>query len=254
MDRNRFSKIGHGDLEYWNPVSRQGLDLALGNLELNQEARVLDVGCGRARILLDLLEESGAQGVGVDPHPDAMDFAHVEALRRGLCERVELKQQDFSAKEFQEHEFDLILCIGSSHAIGTPSEAIEIFADLLKPGGHLLLGEGYWKQTPPADYLEFLGCKEEELLTHQATGQLGIVHNLACISDRETTQEEWDAYEDTYAANLFAFVEATPDDPEALSCSERITAWRNAYLNGGRDTLGFGLYLMQKNEPLSPKE
>jgi len=240
LDRNRFSKIGHGDLEYWNPISRQGLEQALSHLELHSDSLILDVGCGRARVLLDLIEQNGAQGIGVDPHSGAMDHANAEALHRGLGERAELKQQDFTREEFQEQKFDLILCIGSSHAVGTSSEAIEAFAGLLKTGGHLLLGEGYWKQTPPQDYLDFLGCKEEELLPHQATGKLGIVHNLSCISDRETTQEEWDAYEGTYAANLFAFVEANPEDPEASSCYERIHAWHQSFLKHGRDALGFG--------------
>lgn len=254
MDRNRFSKIGHGDLEYWNPISKQGLEQALSHLNLTEESRILDVGCGRAKILLDLVEQTGAHGIGVDPHPDGIAFAREAAQSRGLAQATELLEENFDIEKYRDQPLDLILCIGSSHAVGSPAAAVEAFASILKPGGFLLLGEGYWMQKPPAEYLAFLGCTEEELLSHDATAHLGDAQKLSCIYQRETSVEEWSHYEDTYAGNLFAFIEANPDDPETSSCSERITAWRNAYLQWGQHTLGFGLYLMQKNEPSSPKE
>lgn len=254
MDRNRFSKIGHGDLEYWNPISKHGLEQATRHLDLSPSARILDVGCGRAKVMLDLVATFDAHGIGVDPHPEAMAFAKEAAAQRGLSERVQLLEEDFKLENYLDEPLDLVVCIGSSHAVGTPAAAVEAFARILKPGGFLLLGEGYWQQAPSSDYLNFLGGTEDDLLSHALTSCLGEKHGLGCVFRRETTREEWSAYEDTYAGNLFAFIEAHPDDPEASSCSERITAWRNAYLQWGCHTLGFGLYLMQKKEPSSPKE
>lgn len=46
--------------------------------------------------------------------------------------------------------------------------------------------------------------------------------------------------------DYLAFLEQHPEDPDADAFRDRITAWREAYLQWGRGTLGFGLFLMKK--------
>lgn len=246
LDRQRFSSIGHGDLPYWNPIDGKALDEVLARIPLTASSRILDIGCGRGRLLLDLLERTGARGVGIDVHEKAIRSAFQEATARGLADRVDFTLAAFDPAVHAEEPFDLVMCLGSSHALGGFPDAWQTLQTITAAHGFLLLGEGYWKQPPPAPYLAFLGCEEGDLQPHEATAELGTAHGFVPECARETTLAEWDAYEDTYAGNLFTFVEEHPDDPEADAIFTRINSWRDAFLRWGRETLGFGLYLLRK--------
>ena len=60
-----------------------------------------------------------------------------------------------------ESAFALGICIGSTHAFGAGDSAypntFERLKQLVRPGGYLLIGEGYWKQEPAPEYLAFIG-------------------------------------------------------------------------------------------------
>jgi SAM-dependent methyltransferase len=249
LDNQRFSSIGHGDLPYWNPIDGRALDEVIARIPLTASSRILDIGCGRGRLLLDILQRTGASGVGVDMHELAIRSAAQEANARGIADRVDFTLAAFDPEVHAAEPFDLVVCIGSSHALGGFPDAWPTFQSIIAADGFLLLGEGYWKQPPPAPYLEFLGGSESDLHTYQATSALGTPFGFHPVFQRETTQAEWDAYEDTYAGNLFAFVENHPEDPDAQAIFTRINSWRDAFLRWGRATLGFGLYLQQKKPP-----
>jgi hypothetical protein len=42
------------------------------------------------------------------------------------------------------------------------------------------------------------------------------------------------------------YLDANPDDPDSGAMALRIRAWHDAYLRWGRDTLGFGFYVLLK--------
>lgn len=74
---------------------------------------------------------------------------------------------------------------------------------------------------------------------------LAVEQGYDLITCSECSLEEWDAYEDQYSRNVEDYVRANPRDPDAESIPPRIRSWREAFLRWGRDTLGFGLYLLR---------
>ena len=62
LDRAKLTAIGHADHVICNPVSFQKVDGVLDLLELPPRARVLDAGCGKAEILIRLIERRGVTG------------------------------------------------------------------------------------------------------------------------------------------------------------------------------------------------
>ncbi|MFT7463645.1 MAG: cyclopropane fatty-acyl-phospholipid synthase-like methyltransferase [Pseudohongiellaceae bacterium] len=243
MDRQRFSAIAHGELTYWNPIDPAVLAAWLSDLSLNSEARLLDVGCGRGALLLNVVAQHGCHAVGVDPHRGALDHAQSEAKRQSLSERIDWHCSDFSPGDWPPQSFDVIACIGASHGCGSYAETLATLTAMLRPGGQLLIGEGFWAQEPADDYLAFLGGSREELQTHEGHQQLASEHGLNLRRSHKATAQEWDHYEGIYAENIQNFVKSNPNDPDAPAMLERITAWREAYLRWGRETLGFGLSL-----------
>jgi SAM-dependent methyltransferase len=129
VDSAQASRIAHGELPLWNPLSEAALDEAISLLALPPGARVLDVGCGRGEVLRRVAAAYNVQATGYDS-----DRALVDAAPPGLDIRVADSPPDAT--------FDLVLCVAASHALGGFPEA------LTEPGGQVLLGEGYWRQPP----------------------------------------------------------------------------------------------------------
>ena len=234
-------------MSLWNPVEEAALRDFLQGLPLNPESQVLDIGCGKGRLLLDILERYACHGLGVDPHPEGIAAAQVEAQDRSLADQVQFLEEPFDANRHASRPLDLVPCLGASQAIGTLEEALPKLRELLAPGGQLLLADGYWQSTPSKDYLGFLGCTESELHTFDDLQERLATLGFDVLRSRETTLPEWDRYEGTYADNLFRFLEQNPGDPDATYFRERITAWSDAYRKWGRGTLGFSLFLLRRS-------
>lgn len=82
-------------------------------LELKREAqRVLDLGTGTGALLLSVIAETGANGIGTDRSPAALAVAHDNADFLGLEDRVRFHLLDWTMPDWSEGlgKFDVILC------------------------------------------------------------------------------------------------------------------------------------------------
>lgn len=245
MDRARYSRIAHGNLLVWNPVGLSHLQEYVSQLMLPETSTVLDIGCGRGYLLSLILSQYEAQGIGVDNSSFAIAEA-ASAMRDLLANgRLILLEKTFDPAEYADSSFDLVVCIGSCHAIESLRATLQTAKRLLRPKGMLLVGEGYWRRTPSRDYLDFLKMSADEQLDHQGNRATGASEGFQLVRSSECSQEEWDTYEEQYSRNVEEFVRVNGLDPDAEAMLERIRPWREAYLRWGRETLGFGLYLFR---------
>lgn len=226
MDRAAESRIAHGDLTLYNPLSEADLDEAIGLLGLPPRARVLDVACGQAEVLRRIAARWQIEGVGYDADAE-------------LIERARETSPDLDLR-VAEHpppgRWDLIVCIASSHALGGFPDALGRLREL---GGLVLLGEGYWRNEPTPDYLEALGgASRDELPSYAelfaAAEQAGLTPLWSCVA----SERDWDRYEWTLVLN------AERHGSEQL-CERAATARRRLTMPGGRETLGFALVLLR---------
>jgi len=241
FDRQRLTEIGHGDAPHWNPVSPAVLADMLDGLALGPGDRVLDVGCGRAGALIGLLARSGATGIGVDANARAIAQARADAARRLPGDTLTLRAEPFDAGAFEPGAFAAILCVGASHAAGGFTRALQTFAALLAPGGRLLLGEGYWRRDPDADYLAWIGADRDEMLTWDATRAAIGAAGFEMTGAHTTTDDEWDAYENGYRDRVLAHAAAHPDEAGAQAMATHVRRWHEGYRRWGWTTMGFAL-------------
>lgn len=88
------------------------------------------------------------------------------------------------------------MCIGSTHAFGTGDTAypntLRELSRLVRPGGHLLIGEGYWKQPPAPDYLKLIG--EPAVIYRDHAGNISFAeqHSLVTLYAAVSNNDEWD--------------------------------------------------------------
>ena len=236
VDRPLASAIAHR----WHPVAAPVSDANLLRLlhRLGQVERVLDLGCGFGEWLLAALEAAPhATGVGVDTSAPALDEARRRAQARGLADRVTYEEAD--AAGWTGDGFDAVLCVGATHAFGGLTATLAAVRGHLRPGGRVLLGEGFWDGEPTPQAMSALGAAPGELpsldelveTAHAAGYEPGYGH--------VSSAEEWDDYEWSWTGSLteWALTEASGADRE--SALAMAGTHREEWLTGYRGQLGF---------------
>ena len=242
--RNRFHTYG-------NPISVAKMERVFDLLDLPQGARALDVGCGKGELLIRLVERSGVTAVGIDPSP-VLQMARESAAARvpdadltwhdAKCEDVELEPASF----------DLTACIGAHHAFGTLGDMLSALHDLTRPGGFVLVGDGFWAEEPTPEYFRALGVSAFEQNDHVGNIQAAIACGLRPLYSTISSRDEWDEFEWLYRYAMEQHRHEhgfSPEQEEQLGFRHRFLM---AQLRWGRDMMGFALYLFRR--PHAPPE
>jgi hypothetical protein len=144
-------------------------------------------------------------------------------------------------------DYDLVMSIGAREIHGPLEEALAHLATRARPSGLVLLGDGYWKRPPSAEYLDAFGAHASYLRTLEETFAAGSTVGLEPLETVVSSDDDWDRYEDTWAANGEGRAAAHADDPDAPELREWIGGGRDRYrVKGGRETLGFALFLYRR--------
>jgi ubiquinone/menaquinone biosynthesis C-methylase UbiE len=247
LDSTRFSTIAHRDLVLCNPIGSERMDRVLALLEAKPGERALDVGCGKAEVLLRLIERYGVSGVGVDTNAEFLAEARSGLARRAPQGELVLHACDVADFAAEPESFDIALCTGSTHAYGGYRRTLRAQSALVRPGGHLVIGEGYWKREPDPEYLALLGGTRDEFADHAGNVQAAVEEGLVPLFASVSSDDDWDQYEGTYALTVERHVRAHPEDADGPAMLARIRRWCDGYLRWGRDTLGFALYLFRRD-------
>ncbi len=258
----RFTAIAHRRHLLLNPLSDAAVDRTLDSLEVGAGDRVLDVGCGPAEMLIRLIERRGVSAVGVDPNPHFIEEARRRATVRGVMDRLELRHREFSESEGE--QFDAALCIGATHAFGGYRGTLRALARIVRPGGVIAVGHGYWMREPDREYLAALeaiptgreipdvladpGIEatlaeiRNEMESHAANGATVGEEGLTLLGSEVASEADWHGYEDLYARGIEDWVRDHPQDPDTAAMARRIDRWREAVARWGRNTMGFAVY------------
>ena len=122
-------------------------------------------------------------------------------------------------------------------------QALTVLQKGVRPQGQLLIGEGYWKQHPDHDYVEFIGDPVGIYHSHAENISFAEKQGLIPLYALTSNQDEWDHFEWSHQLKFERDAQGKRDDPAVMESIERSRSWRNGYLRWGRDTMGFGFYL-----------
>ena len=246
MDRNRFSAIAHRNHAFSNPLSEEKIMKMIRRVSPKPQDKIIDIGAGKCELLIRLVEDYQISATAIELYDGSIEEAKRRASSRIPAGSIEYIVEDanVAVERCEQGQYDIGICIGSTHALGGLESTIQTLKRLVKKNGYILIGEGYWKQTPSAEYLEALGgADESECKSHADTVKAGEDLGLIPLWSYVANEDDWDDYEWLYSSSIENYCLENPDDPDFEAMLERIRTWRQTYLKWGRDTLGFGLYL-----------
>ena len=106
-----------------------------------KKAAVLDVGCGTGSLSL-VMARLGHTLTAVDF--SAAMIARARAKARAARLSIDFQEMDAVALDFPPASFDVLVCRHLLWALPEPFQVLERWAAVLKPGGRMILIEGYW--------------------------------------------------------------------------------------------------------------
>lgn len=251
MDRNKFSANAHRNHAFSNPISEKKIQKMIGIVSPKATDKVIDIGAGKCELLIRMVEKYQVSATAIELYDGAIEEAKRVAISRIPEGSIEFIVDDatVAVEKCGPDEYDFGICIGSTHALGGLESTLKTLKRLVKKNGYILIGEGYWKQTPSPEYLEALGgADESELKNHADTVKTGEELGLIPLWSYVANEDDWDDYEWLYSMSVENYCLENPDDPDYEAMLERIRTWRRTYLKWGRDTFGFGLYLYRNNK------
>ena len=137
----KAKKYGYGEEDIpirkdmrWNPSLRD-----LITQELSPESRILDVGCGRSTLLLDL-SPSFHTGLGIDIRPEDIRMDEEAKQAQGI-KNVDFQVLDFPREvmRLQPESYDMVVSMRGP--IGDKPEQVQAAHHLLRPDGLLFCEE-----------------------------------------------------------------------------------------------------------------
>ena len=243
MDTLKFYDITHREHVVCNPTSEEKLARLVGLLRLPEDARVVDIACGKGEFLIRLAEAYGIRGIGIDISPFCIADAQRQLEMRVPGAEVAFKEMNGSDYRPDEpHSFALASCIGASWVFGGHAATLEALSGIVEPGGWVVVGEPYWLQGPSEDYLEASGATRDDFGTHSGNVEAGELRGLDLVHTFVSNEDDWDKYEGLQWYATAEYARSHPDDQDLRELLERVAKAKAVYLRWGRDTLGWAIY------------
>jgi len=140
-----------------HPGGRAATEQLLERAAIDQDTKVLDVGCGVGTTAITVAERFGADVTAVDIEPLMLRRAHEAVNAADAEESVHVRQGDILALDFPDDAFDVVIAEAVTMFVDR-SRAAEELIRVCRPGGRVLATEFMWRRPPSEEAREiFLG-------------------------------------------------------------------------------------------------
>ena len=236
----RYYVVAEAAHELQNPTSKEKLLLLGQRLELGPESRVLDIASGRGGPALLLARDLRLS------NSRRRDLARIPCRGGRACRgggtlgAPVVRARGRRTVTFEPEEYDAALCLGASFVFGSLADTVDALAPAVRPGGHVVVGEPYWK-TPalPDDYAE----RHEPWTTLEGTVTIFETSRLPVVSVIASSQDDWDRYETLHWQSVERWLAENPDDPDAPGIRSRYEGNKRTHLRHRRDVLGWAIFV-----------
>jgi cyclopropane fatty-acyl-phospholipid synthase-like methyltransferase len=243
--RFQVSAAAHENVPHANPLSAtQMAELADWAIRW-KPSTAIDIGCGPGSFSAAIAARTSVSIRAIDPNAAFLERGKLTARSTSLVGHI-----DFVERPLQEHEgepFDLVVCIGSSGAVGSPREALQRCKRLLALNGTLVFAELVWTTQPSEEFLSFLGIEGGYYWLQSDGEQVFAQCGLSVHHQCAASTSSWETYERAVLDGRLKFAASLAADA-AESVRSRARAWYGNYEKHGRLYFGFNAYVARHAE------
>ncbi len=180
--KNRFEAINN-NFQY-----------VIDRLKIAKRMKVLDAGCGVGGGSTYIAQKTGAKVVGISISPTQIDEAKKHAINRAVDNNTEFWVMDYTETTFPDNYFDVVFGIESVCYAYPKSRFLKEVYRILKPGGKLMITDGYCQRLPKTSMEKGLvkrfceGWKLEEMMQYQQMTKEIIKVGFKDVSVEEKTE------------------------------------------------------------------
>ena len=234
----RYFVVAESTHALQNPTSEEKLVLLGQRIGLSPESRVLDIASGRGGPAVLLARTFGCSVHGIEVSPEFDSVSVGRATEAGVAGLVTFELGDASTAQHEPQSYDAALCLGASFVYGSVADTVEALAPVVRPGGHVVVGEPYWRRLPlPDDYED----RNDPWTTLEGTVTIFETSGLAVTSVIAASEDDWDRYETLHWQAVERWLAENPIDPDADEIRARHERHKRTYLRHGRDVLGWAI-------------
>jgi ubiquinone/menaquinone biosynthesis C-methylase UbiE len=118
---------------------------SVGSLDLNYKATVLDLGCGKGAITVQLAATYGYTVTGIDAMPEFLEDARRKAEAYHVSQLCKFIEHDILKYTTSVHEFDLVILASLGGIFGSIRDTVSQLRRQVKSGGYIIIDDGYLK-------------------------------------------------------------------------------------------------------------
>ena len=241
MDKNKYAMIAHTELKYVSPLRTVMVEEVAELLNLEPGTRIMDIGCAKAEILIQMADICQVAAVGIDTTPEFFEIANQEIATRVPAADITLYETPVSEYEAEIAAYDAVMCVNSSALYGTYNQALEAIVQLAKPNGMVIMGDYYWRDQPNPNVTS-IAVGQDYKGAIEAGSKLGLTPLYATVC----THLDIDRYIWLQSYSVEMYAAENPNDSDVPAMLEHSRKVRDEFIQHGRNALGFGLFLFRK--------
>lgn len=245
VDLPRIFTIRESGHRIHNPLTPEKYAALGAALRLPAGTRVLDLASGSGEMLCTWARDFGFTGVGVDISTVFTKQARMRAVELGVTDRVQFVHGDAS-DYVAAQPVDVAACVGATWIGGGVAGTVELLNRSLRPGGLMLIGEPYWRRTPPDEETARLcgaGAVSDFLPLHGLIGQFGYI-GYDVVEMVLSDEDSWDRYQAAQWLNMRRWLDGNPGDELAGEVRAALTTEPARYAQFQREYLGWGVFVL----------
>lgn len=225
--------VAERDHDIQNPTSAEKIRLMGEWLRLRPEARVLDMACGQCGPAIILASAFGCRITGVERYPGFVGAARERVAEAGLDELIEIVESEAREFPLESEGWDAALCLGATFVWDDLDGTLSALVHAVRPGGHVVVGEPYWRKRPPEDDMGYVSLPETASKVER--------HGLRLVGLIGSSTDDWDRYESLHWRAAEDWLSENEDEQIRHAHEEH----KRQYLER-RDARGWAIFLGRK--------